>query len=248
MAAFILASALTDRSAVESLVSLPDFRRATVNMRMAYQVAKEVMQSIPAETPRERIALVVGTSYGELPSTYDFFAGLASEQIARPLAFQNSLHHSTLGFVSRMLKITGPGFTVSREYFTGEDALELGAQMLTAAGAEFAIVVGVDGIVDSVKALMQERIGERYQLGEGAGAVLLSAEKRGARFALAIDSCPRSLRAVTPEHSQYDSDAIALLAQALQRPGFSGGEIALNKPNGRQSKLILAPSPVESHG
>lgn len=235
MKAFVHAVSHFDRKMVESLIPHPDFRRATLNMRLAYAAASALTRKIPTPVPNTRVGLVVGTSYGELQATYDFFSGLAVENIARPLAFQNSLHHSTLGFVSRMLQFLGPGLTVSRDYFTGEDAIDAGVQLL-ALECDYVIVIGVDAVVEPLRDLMQARIGTELQLAEGAGALLLSREATDALYEIEVLFGKNQAGQVLKASSHYDSDAVEIVAKSIDE-NYSGGVLSLRKPDGKVSSI-----------
>lgn len=62
--------------------------------------------------PKENIAVIVATHFGEVRSTLDFLAIYNETQVASPTLFQNSLHNSTLGFAAIRLGITGPSMTL----------------------------------------------------------------------------------------------------------------------------------------
>lgn len=238
MKGFVHAVSHFDRQMVESLIPHPDFRRATLNMRLAYASASALTRKIPSSVPNTRVGLVVGTSYGELQATYDFFSGLAVENVARPLAFQNSLHHSTLGFVSRMLQLLGPGLTVSRDYFTGEDAIDAGIQLLEL-DCDYVIVIGVDAVVEPLRELMQERIGNKLRLAEGGGALLLSREATDALCEIEILSGQSNTAKIMEAETHYDSDAVEVVAKTIGA-GYSGGVLNLRKPDGKISSISLS--------
>ena len=141
---------LANSADLKSLDDLPDFRRATMNMKFAFLAAREALRSLPSEISRDDLALVVQTRFGELRSTCDFLFGVSVEKVSRPLAFQNSLHHSTLGFLSRAFKITGPGLTVCGEGINGEEARDTASSLLDD-GAKFALIVTVDVAVEAVQ-------------------------------------------------------------------------------------------------
>ncbi len=146
----VVCTATTKTADLETLHDLADFRRATLNMKYAFLAAREALESLPAGINRDDLALVVQTNFGELRSTCDFLLGVSVEKVARPLAFQNSLHHSTLGFLSRVFKITGPGLTVSHERLNADEADDTASALLDD-GAKYALVVRVDVAVDAVQ-------------------------------------------------------------------------------------------------
>lgn len=234
---YLIASAVASAAQADQLQDLPDFRRATLNMRLAFAAANPLLQKIPAGIPRHRIALVLGTSLGELQSTYDFLAGLALENVARPLAFQNSLHHSTLGFLSRVMNVTGPGITTSREYFSGEDALDIGCRLLEAGEADYAVVIGVDITTAALNEVVEMRINR--SAASGAGACLLTRQATpGAGVVLGAIELEEGPALSLATEDFFDSNAVALLAIDLVP-----GTFLFPKPDGKVSRITLGSIP-----
>lgn len=209
----------------------PRFRRATLNMKLAYSAARAVLDNHAIDP--KRILLVVGTSFGELQSTYDFFAGLVNDGVARPLAFQNSLHHSTLGFLSSSLGIRGPGFTVSDQWWSGENALTLAMDWMSGFAIDHALVIGVDSGVEDLRAPAELRAG--VVVSAGAGAVLIS---RRPLSNLRIDGVTTRITSLpsqpTLQSPHFDSNAISILSFHLEP-----GSIRLSKPDGTHSLIRL---------
>ncbi len=93
------------------------YRKATLSMMMACLVCEQAIQKI-SNVPKNEIAFILGTHFGEVDSTLEFLSTYNETQIARPILFQNSLHNSTLGFTSIQLGLTGPALTVSTDHET----------------------------------------------------------------------------------------------------------------------------------
>lgn len=186
------------------LLREPDFRRASRNQIMTYLAVKECLKAVPQVVleNRERVGAVLGTSHGELESTVSFLSELGTSGTARPLFFQSSLHHSTLGFLTKLFSLTGPSLTVSHGPRSGEDALAV-AQLLLHSAVDVCLVIGVDALVPKI----QEAMRAMYPLGtilkEGAGALLLTRTGEGKQT-------PQGMRH-TPLH--YDSSAVEALAR-----------------------------------
>lgn len=238
MSLYVLSSAIADPNDLNSLVENPDFRRATGNMKLAYLAGCAALKSLPAGTNLDNVGLIVGTSFGELNSTCDFLSGLALENVGRPLAFQNSLHHSTLGFLSRTMKVTGPGFTVSREYFSGEDAIEL-ARVLIEEEVDYVLVVGVDTVVDRLADSYQERYKNRGGAYSGASAILFSKHKGTSEFELSeikynLPGSPW----IPGEVPGYDSDSVAKISLALDSVK-EDQTFHLPKPDGSSTQVAI---------
>lgn len=163
----VLGAGIADqKSNLESLQSRPAFRKATRNMQLSCFAIEQAIQALPADQ-RDQTALILGSGLGELDITQQFLSTLATSKMARPILFQSSLHNATIGFLSIQLGMTGPSFTVSNGPQTGENCLELACSLLQNGDCLYSLVVGVDSKVPSFD----------VDLGEGAGAVLLTTEK-----------------------------------------------------------------------
>jgi 3-oxoacyl-(acyl-carrier-protein) synthase len=91
-----------------------------------------------------RIGAVLGSDLGEFESTRDFLKALAEEIGARPLPFQNSLHSSTLGFLSLSFQLTGPCISLSTGALSGWRALETAALLIESKDCDACIALQVD--------------------------------------------------------------------------------------------------------
>lgn len=89
----------------------PSYRKATMNMVLATKVCHRALEK-HQEIDKLRLAFVLGTAFGEVTSSLNYLKQLRSENLASPNLFQNSLHNSTLGFVTLQLGLRGPAITV----------------------------------------------------------------------------------------------------------------------------------------
>ena len=146
---------------------------------MAYLATEKCLKNtpMPFSEIREKMAVIVATSHGELESTVGFFEALEMERAARPLLFQSSLHNSTLGFLCKTFSLTGPGLTVSNSTRSGEDALSL-ADTLLFKTVDYCLVVGVDGLVPRIQKAFESMYPPGTKTGEGASALLLTNTQR----------------------------------------------------------------------
>ncbi len=131
---------------ISSFDKQPEFRRATRNQKLAYFVSKQCL----TDQKLDNCALIVATQHGELETTTQYLTQLELTQTPSPLLFQNSLHNSTLGFLSRLFAIRGPGFTVSDGLHSKSEARELAALLLQST-VEYCLVVSVDTSSPKVK-------------------------------------------------------------------------------------------------
>jgi 3-oxoacyl-(acyl-carrier-protein) synthase len=186
---------------------------------------------------------VFGTSHGELEVTKDFLVTLSTKGLARPILFQNSLHHSTLGFISLKLGISGPGITVSNHFFSGEDAVSAAIDLIEGGHCDIAVTVAVDTIVGGLEAAL----GQYYPGGtikaEGAGCLILANDaglkRLGvtplAAFGGITINHQISKQKTKSEHievySDYDADGVEKIALYLQETKALK-TLSLKKPDG----------------
>ncbi len=91
----------------------PKLRKATSMMKMVLQGLEEVAQRIPIIEFGERtVPAFLGSMHGEIEPTLNYLKGLAQSQRARPFLFQNSLHHSTVGFASQYFPWIGASYSL----------------------------------------------------------------------------------------------------------------------------------------
>jgi 3-oxoacyl-(acyl-carrier-protein) synthase len=229
----------------------PSFRKATLPMMMAWRALEKavaVVSNASANEADKRAAmadwgLVFGTSHGELEVTRDFLVTLATKGLARPILFQNSLHHSTLGFISLKLGISGPGITVSNHFFSGEDAISAAVDLIEGGHCDVAVTLAVDTIVTGLEAALGQYYPGGKIKGEGAGCLILANEAGLKRFGVkpiaGIGSITINHQAstATPQtehlevHSDYDADGVEKIALYLQEAKVKK-TLSLRKPDG----------------
>ena len=105
------------------------FRKASLNMALSSLVCEKAIQSI-SNVPRENVAFILATHFGEIESSLEFLKTYYETQMPRPILFQNSLHNSTLGFVTIHLGLTGVAMTVSSDQETEKSAYLLAESLL----------------------------------------------------------------------------------------------------------------------
>jgi 3-oxoacyl-(acyl-carrier-protein) synthase len=257
---YIAAAAWAKRGESEHLMQDPSFRKATIPMMMAWQAVTKALAALPQQAGddgRKHWGLVFGTSHGELEVTRDFLVTLVNKGLARPILFQNSLHHSTLGFISLKLGISGPGLTVSNHFFSGEDAIASARDMISSGACDVALTVAVDALVDKLGPALGQYYPQGTLVDEGAGCLLL-ANDNGLQAlgltkplaALTDISCVYGNQALTSGHgneigSDYDSDAVEKAARYLtevfparKAPG-AASTLTLRKPDGTRSRFTI---------
>jgi 3-oxoacyl-(acyl-carrier-protein) synthase len=131
-------------------------RKATRNMIFAYSAFQNAFGGVcPPRVISPATALVVSSPYGEWGATLGFLDALALTQTARPLFFQNSLHHSTAGFLCNQFGITGASVTVSQSEASDQAAWDTALSLLAAGPYEQCWLVSVQTKIQELPPSMQ---------------------------------------------------------------------------------------------
>lgn len=246
----IVAAATLNLEHVQALDRRAEFRKATQNMKMASAVLHEALAPLLESVPNlsSHLGLILATGHGEFNSTIEFLKEWAVHKHARPFVFQSSLHNSTTGFLSLYEKITAPTFTLSHNYFSGEEALDMAMQLLKGALCPVVAVVGIDTRIHENLSFLKGEGFPHRGWGQGAGAVVLASETFSHEYQLPtfgmlhpphIDYCQTQtfhyVRDQFATHDFYDSQAIECLAQAVLKKDSSLIDMA--KPNGGKSQI-----------
>ena len=218
----------------ESLRDRPEFRRATRNMILACLAASGIVDRLgPAVADT---ALVVGTGHGELDSTAAFLGELGKSGVARPLLFQSSLHNATLGFLARHFGLTGPTFTVSSRYFSGEGAIELAEALVADGTVPRALVIGVDSVLATLDGVIPSIYPNGVRPRDGAGAILLARDGEGPVLER-VDCDPFPIEGAGIPADFYDADAVERLARAWRESAVA--ELVGPKPDRSRGRIVL---------
>jgi 3-oxoacyl-(acyl-carrier-protein) synthase len=237
--ALILKAGRSRPQLIQALSQKPEFRRATRNMMLACSAIRETIDGLSLE--KIRLSTILGSSLGELEQTAEFLRSLAVNGVARPTPFQNSLHNATLGFLAHHFSFTGPGFSVSQRYFTGEASLDLASTLLEADLADTVLVSAVDSLVPALEEARRSTYLAPVTLQEGCGTVLLGRPEAALR--LGIQPLARLERIELSSTGGrfegglfYDSNGIEHLINAIQAGG-APSPLILTKPDGSYSTI-----------
>lgn len=107
----------------------PRFRRATINMIGSTLVCEKILRDSSIEIS-PKLGFIYGSHFGEMTSSTQYLSALENEKIGKPILFQNSLHNSTLGFISIELKIIGPSLTVSGGKYMNQALIDAAEALL----------------------------------------------------------------------------------------------------------------------
>lgn len=214
----------------EALRLHPEFRKATMKMRLVCGALDSALSLLPKFVMGEEMGLVLNSGFGELDATMEFLRTFAETGIARPLPFQNSLHNSTSGFVSIRYGIRGPVSTVNHRLFGGEQAIQAAATLIADRQCYSCVVVSVES---ASPALADENSGV-----VGASALILAERNWATEKSLPVLTLLKELRCVSappnasgrPFESLLEFDAIHQIACALRKKGSLTGEQRIEKP------------------
>ncbi len=129
MKAFLSGYHEIDEASLASEGINPAFRKATLNMQAAFSVCHLSIQTLHQDQ-RDLVSLIVSTQFGEVSSSLEFLTTYYDTGLSKPILFQNSLHNSTLGFVTIQLAIKGPAITLSSDEQTDTAVQETARSLL----------------------------------------------------------------------------------------------------------------------
>jgi 3-oxoacyl-[acyl-carrier-protein] synthase II len=161
------------------------------------------------ETARERVGIVLGSSFGSVDASAAFMHRVFDKgpRFASPADFPNLVPSSPVGHVSIYLGVGGPVLLTADLAVSGESACAQAIELVESGEADAVAAGGYEEASDIVErriAVLFERSGtEQRARAEGAGAVVFeaaeSAEKRGARVVAEVVARMSWRSALTPE-------------------------------------------------
>jgi hypothetical protein len=214
----------------------PKSKRLPKVDRLAISVAREALGTMKPDG----VALIVGTCYGGLQATVDFLDGVEKRgpQFGSPTAFHESVHHAPAGQISILLGMTGLSLTCSDRELSGETALKTGVDLIASGRCPAALVVSTDEVVPALKSAFQA-FGSSLEPGEGAAAVLLTAERTGVAISVKLGAQPApSLRFTCPpsEHELNPSRGLIRVVDAFKA---GNGRVASFAQGGGEAVIEL---------
>jgi 3-oxoacyl-[acyl-carrier-protein] synthase II len=184
------------------------YRRLSRISRMAVAASVEALTDsglVLESLDKERIAIIVGTSYGSSSHVEDFFVSLLKEgpRGAQPLLFPETVPNAPASHIAIFHGITGPNSTFCQNDISAENAIIYARKLLLQNYADIVLVGGAEELsamlyscYDAVLALnrikvdndgsVTPKIGGGIVLGEGAGIIVMErldfARERGAEI------------------------------------------------------------------
>lgn len=184
------------------------YRRMSRISRMAVASSVEALRDsglILDTMDRERIAVIMGTSYGSSSHVEDFYVSLLRDgpRGARPFLFPETVPNAAASHIAIFHGITGPNTTFSQNEISAENAILYAQNLLLQDMADVALVGGADelspmqyscydalGALNKIKVRNDEpvkpKLGGGLILGEGAGVLVMEtldfAHERGSEI------------------------------------------------------------------
>lgn len=171
------------------------YRRMSRVSRMAVASSIEAVEDsglILDNMDRERIAVVMGTSYGSSSHVEDFYVSLLREgpRGAQPFLFPETVPNAPASHIAMFHGITGPNCTFCQNEISSENAILYAQNLLSQDMADVALVGGADelsamqyscydalGVLNKIKVKHGEppkpKFGGGLVLGEGAGILIM---------------------------------------------------------------------------
>ncbi len=185
-----------------------NYRRMSRVSRMAVASSIEAMQDSGLSmdfVKKDRIGIVMGTSYGSTCCTEDFYMSLLKNgpRGAQPFLFPETVPNAPASHIAMFHGITGPNTTFSQNEISSENAMLYARNLLLHHQADVVLVGGADelsaiqfscydalGVLNSLKVENGEpvipELGGGLILGEGAGVLVMErldyAMERGAKI------------------------------------------------------------------
>ncbi len=171
------------------------YRRMSRVSRMAVASSVEALEDsglVLDDMDKEKVAIIMGTSYGSSSSVEDFYVSLLKDgpRGAQPFFFPETVPNAPASHIAMFHKITGPNTTFSQNEVSSENAFLYARNLLLQKQADVALAGGADELsamqyqcYDALGALNKTRVdsdgpveakpGGGIVLGEGAGILVM---------------------------------------------------------------------------
>lgn len=228
------------------------YRRMGRVSRMAVASSVEALQDSGLDMnsiDRERIAVIMGTSYGSSSHIEDFYISLLEEgpRGAHPFLFPETVPNAPASYIAMFHGITGPNNTFCQNELSAENAIMYARNLLLQNLVDVVLVGGADelsamqytcydavGALNKVRAEKGETIrpepGSGFILGEGAGILVMEridvARKRDARIYGVMKSGAIRGGMTDIGHYEIEGEQMArAVFLAIENAGMDPGEI-----------------------
>ncbi|MCE9584241.1 MAG: hypothetical protein K8T20_17280, partial [Planctomycetes bacterium] len=212
---------------------------------LAIAAAKLALADAGLDVPMHRIAIVIGAGGCGVTTTTGFHRRLVETAGAdpNPMAFPNTVPNAAAGQISIATGITGFNTTLVQTGASGEEAIALGADLLTLGRADAVLAGGIDELssmmqhaLDRLGGLARkacrpfDRAADGTFLAEDAGLLVLErfdeAKKRGARILAELAGHARACAPARPLAYGPAKTAASAMEAALARAEIKASEVA----------------------
>jgi 3-oxoacyl-[acyl-carrier-protein] synthase II len=228
------------------------YRRMSGISRMMVAAATEALTDSRLQLSsmdRERVAVVIGTSYGGSSHVDAFFLSLLNEgpRGAQPMLFPETVPNAPASHIAMLHKISGPNITFCQNEISAETAMSYAANLLSSDIVDTAIVGGGEELSEilyrcynAVGALNRVKVrpgapvnpapAGGLVLGEGAATLILEkvafAQKRGARIYGTLDSIVvKGGEAAMGHYETQGTQMAGAMRHALKEAGIRTGDV-----------------------
>lgn len=228
------------------------YRRMSRISRMAVAASLEALEDSGLDLDtmdRERVAVILGTSYGSSSHVEDFYVSLLKEgpRGAQPFLFPETVPNAPASHIAMTHKVTGPNTTFCQNEISAESAILYARDLLTHNMADVVFAGGAEELsqmlfscYDALGALCRAKVredgsvqpepGKGLVLGEGAGILIMErddhARARDARIYGRIRS--GVITGGTAELGHYEREGTQMaraIMEGLKQSGMGYGDI-----------------------
>jgi 3-oxoacyl-[acyl-carrier-protein] synthase II len=190
------------------------YRRMSPISKMAVAASVEAIRDSQLDfevIERERIGVILGTSYGSSSHVEDFYVTLLKDgpRGAQPFLFPETVPNAPASHIAMLHGITGPNSTFCQNAISAENAIIYAQNLLSQNVVDVVLVGGAEelsamlyscydalGVLNKIKCrsddIIQPRLGGGLILGEGAGVLVMErldfALERGAKIYGTLES------------------------------------------------------------
>ncbi|PID74346.1 MAG: hypothetical protein CSB32_01090 [Desulfobacterales bacterium] len=120
-------------------------RRADDFIRLAVVASEQVLRSVDEQNfSGQRCALVLGSSFATMQTSFDFLDFVVLEQDCSPTLFSHSVFNAAAGYIGSCLNITGPALTVIDFSLPFFKALQEAETLLAGEGPDYCLLLQVE--------------------------------------------------------------------------------------------------------
>ncbi len=228
------------------------YRRMSRISRMAVAASLEALKDSGLDlnaADRDRVAVILGTSYGSSSHVEDFYVSLLKEgpRGAQPFLFPETVPNAPASHIAMFHGITGPNTTFCQNEISAESAMLYARDLLAHDLADVVFAGGAEELsrmlfscYDAVGALCRTRgreegsipaePGKGLVLGEGAGVLVMERDDHARARDAKIYGCLSSgvMTGGTAELGHYEREGTQMaraVTEAMKQSGMGPGDI-----------------------